>query len=50
MIASKIFDVKQVPGTQKLHCIKPISNSFVSVKEYSCSSKKTKKRVAKHRS
>ena len=40
---------RQVTGTQKLHCIKPISKSFVLVKEYSCSSEQIKKRISKHR-
>ena len=50
LLETRFLMSKPIPGTQKLHCIKPISNSNVVVKEYSCSSEQTKKRVAKHRS
>ena len=43
LLQARFLMSKQVPGTPKLHCIKPISNSFVVVKEYSCSSEKTQK-------
>ena len=47
LLEARLLLSKRIPGTQKLHCIKPISNCFVLVKEYSNSSDETKKRVNK---
>ena len=47
LLEARLLLSKRIPGTQKLHCIKPISNCFVLVKEYSSSNEETKKRVNK---
>ena len=47
LLEARFSQSKTIPGTQKFHCFKPISNSQIEVKPYSSSTKKFTKKVMK---